>query len=93
MLAAAYGHELTKFGIPVGHTNYAAGIVLFTSKYTNLLSWVSAYATGLLVARRVLKKLKLDTKYQGNKTINGEDYMVAQLMEMLVPSNVSWMWV
>jgi len=62
VLAAAYGHELTKFGIPVGHTNYAA-----------------AYATGLLVARRVLKKLKLDTKYQGNKNINGEDYLVSPI--------------
>jgi len=62
VLAAAYGHELTKFGIAVGHTNYAG-----------------AYATGLLVARRVLKKLHLDTKYQGNKTINGEDYLVTPI--------------
>jgi large subunit ribosomal protein L5e len=29
-----------------------------------------------LVARRVLKKLKLDTKYEGNKNVNGEDYLV-----------------
>jgi len=60
VLAAAYGHELTRYGLPVGHTNYAA-----------------AYATGLLAARRVLKKLKLDTKYEGNKNVNGEDYSVA----------------
>jgi len=59
VLAAAYGHELARYGMPVGHTNYSA-----------------AYATGLLVARRVLKKLKLDTKYQGNKNVNGEDYLV-----------------
>jgi len=59
VLAAAYGHELTRYGLPVGHTNYAA-----------------AYATGLLLARRVLKKLKLDTRYVGNKTVNGEDYNV-----------------
>jgi len=62
VLAAAYGHELTKFGMPVGHTNYAG-----------------AYATGLLVARRVLKKLKLDTKYQGNKNVNGEDFLVTPI--------------
>jgi len=62
VLAAAYGHELTRFGLPVGHTNYAA-----------------AYATGLLVARRVLKKLGLDTKYAGNKNINGEDYSVTPI--------------
>jgi len=62
VLAAAYGHELTRYGLPVGHTNYA-----------------SVYATGLLVARRVLKKLGLDTKYAGNKNINGEDYSVSPL--------------
>lgn len=62
VLAAAYGHELTRYGFPVGHTNYAA-----------------AYAIGLLVARRVLKKLKLDTKYQGNKSVDGEDYLVTPI--------------
>jgi len=62
VLAAAYGHELTRYGFPVGHTNYAA-----------------AYAVGLLVARRVLKKLKLDTKYQGNKNIDGENYLVTPI--------------
>jgi len=62
VLSAAYGHELTRYGMPVGHTNYAA-----------------AYATGLLLARRVLKKLKLDTKYAGNKDVNGEDYNVTPL--------------
>jgi len=62
VLAAAYGHELARFGLPVGHTNYA-----------------SAYATGLLVARRVLKKLGLDTKYGGNTNVNGEDYAVTPI--------------
>jgi len=33
----------------------------------------------LLVARRTLKKLKLDTKYAGNKNINGEDFNVTPL--------------
>jgi len=62
VLAAAYGHELTRYGLPVGHTNYAA-----------------AYATGLLCARRLLKKLKLDGKYAGNTNINGEDYNVTPI--------------
>ncbi|KAI9292751.1 hypothetical protein K502DRAFT_319352 [Neoconidiobolus thromboides FSU 785] len=48
VLAAAYSHELPKYGIKVGLTN-----------------WSAAYATGLLVARRVLKKLKLDETYEG----------------------------
>jgi large subunit ribosomal protein L5e len=40
---------------------------------------ISGYATGLLVARRVLKKLKLDTKYKGNSNVNGEDFMVTPI--------------
>jgi len=59
VLASAYSHELPKYGIPVGLTNYSA-----------------AYATGLLVARRALTKLKLDTKYVGNTNVNGEDFNV-----------------
>ncbi|KNE58139.1 hypothetical protein AMAG_04955 [Allomyces macrogynus ATCC 38327] len=48
VLTAAYAHELPKYGIKVGLTN-----------------WAAAYATGLLVARRALKKLSLDDKYEG----------------------------
>jgi len=62
VLAAAYAHELPRYGIPVGLTNYSA-----------------AYATGLLLARRVLTKLGLATKYAGNLEINGEDYNVSTL--------------
>jgi large subunit ribosomal protein L5e len=63
VLAAAYGHELVRYGFPVKHaTNYAA-----------------AYATGLLLARRVLTKLNLADKYQGNSQIDGTDYNVAAL--------------
>jgi len=59
IMASAYSHELPKYGITLGLTNYAA-----------------AYATGLLLARRILNKLKLDTKYQGNSEVTGEDYNV-----------------
>jgi len=59
IVCAAYGHELTKYGLPVGHTNYA-----------------SAYATGLLLARRLLQKFKLDTKYEGNTKVDGTAYEV-----------------
>jgi len=48
ILAAAYSHELPKYGVKNGLTN-----------------WAAAYATGLLAARRVLKKLGLDEKYEG----------------------------
>ncbi|PON83293.1 Ribosomal protein [Trema orientale] len=49
VLAAAYSHELPRYGLEVGLTNYAA-----------------AYCTGLLLARRVLKMLKMDDEYEGN---------------------------
>jgi len=64
VLTAAYSHELPRFGMPVGLTNYSA-----------------AYATGLLLARRVLAKLKLSDKYQGNQEINGNDYNVEALVD------------
>jgi len=51
---AAYSHELTRYGLPVGHTNYAA-----------------AYCTGLLCARRLLKKFGLDEKYPGVEEVDG----------------------
>jgi len=59
IVAAAYSHELPKYGVKVGLTNYAA-----------------AYCTGLLLARRVLKKFNLDSVYEGQTEVNGEHFMV-----------------
>ncbi|XXG44870.1 hypothetical protein AAC387_Pa02g0109 [Persea americana] len=59
VLAAAYSHELPRYGLEVGLTNYAA-----------------AYCTGLLLARRVLKMLKMDEEYEGNVEASGEDFSV-----------------
>jgi large subunit ribosomal protein L5e len=56
-LAAAYAHELKRYGIKLGLTNYAA-----------------AYCVGLLLARRVNAKYKLD--YEGQTEVDGEDYNV-----------------
>jgi len=64
VLCAAYAHELPRYGIPVGLTNYSA-----------------AYATGLLLARRLLAKLGLGEKYQGNNEINGQDFNVTPLAD------------
>jgi len=55
ILCAAYAHELPRYGVKVGLTNYAA-----------------AYCTGLLLARRFLKKFKLDGVYSGTEEVNGE---------------------
>lgn len=52
VFTAADSHELRRFGLTAGLTNYA-----------------SAYATGLLVARRLLKKVGLDGTYTGNTAI------------------------
>jgi len=57
VIAAAYSHELPRYGIKLGLTNYAA-----------------AYATGLLLARRINAKFSL--KYEGQTTVDGEDYNV-----------------
>jgi len=65
ILTAAYSHELPKFGVKAGLTNYSA-----------------AYATGLLVARRALTKLKMSDKYPGatkNELIG--KYYIAQEIE------------
>jgi len=59
VLAAAYSHELPKYGIQVGLTNYAA-----------------AYCTGLLLARRVLKQLSLDSVYEGQTNVDGDHFEV-----------------
>lgn len=59
IVSASYAHELPRYGVKVGLTNYAA-----------------AYCTGLLIARRTLKKYELDGIYEGQTEVNGEEYMV-----------------
>ncbi|KAF3678630.1 60S ribosomal protein L5-1 [Capsicum annuum] len=63
-----------------------AGDMILASAYASELShyglkvgltnYAAAYCTGLLLARRVLKKLEMDVEYQGNLDVNGEDYSV-----------------
>jgi large subunit ribosomal protein L5e len=55
VFCAAYSHELKRYGIENGLTNWSAG-----------------YATGLLLARRALKKLDLDEDFTGVEEPNGE---------------------
>ncbi|CAG9532277.1 unnamed protein product [Cercopithifilaria johnstoni] len=59
VVCSAYSHELPRYGIKVGLTNYA-----------------SAYATGLLLARRHLLKIGLAETYKGLEEANGDDYNV-----------------
>lgn len=55
VFCAAYSHELKRYGIKHGLTN-----------------WAAAYATGLLLARRTLKKLGLDDTFAGVEEADGE---------------------
>jgi len=55
VFCSAYSHELKRYGINHGLTN-----------------WAAAYATGLLIARRALKKLGLDEQFEGVEEADGE---------------------
>lgn len=55
VFCAAYAHELKRYGIKNGLTN-----------------WAAAYATGLLLARRALKKMGLDEEFAGVEEADGE---------------------
>ncbi|EPZ34992.1 60s ribosomal protein l5-b [Rozella allomycis CSF55] len=59
VIASAYAHELPRYGVQVGLTNYAA-----------------AYCVGLLLARRVLTKFNLASKYEGQTEADGEIFNV-----------------
>jgi len=48
---------------------------------TGLTNYASAYATGLLAARRLLKKAGLDKLYAGNAKVDGEVYNVEEKEE------------
>jgi len=61
VVCAAYSHELPRYGIKVGLTN-----------------WAACYATGLLLARRTLKKFDLDGTYEGQTEPDGEMYQVEE---------------
>lgn len=64
IVCAAYAHELPRYGVKLGLTNYA-----------------SAYCTGLLLARRLLNKFKLDEIYLGVEEANGEDFEVKDVAD------------
>jgi large subunit ribosomal protein L5e len=70
VLTAAYSHELPRYGLETGLTNYAA-----------------AYATGLLIARRHLQRLRLGKKFVGKEKVTGEywRYKEEELEEMEGP--------
>nr|BAN20290.1 ribosomal protein L5 [Riptortus pedestris] len=46
-----------------------------------LTNYAAAYCTGLLLARRLLQKLKLDSLYEGTTEVTGDEYNVENLDE------------
>lgn len=46
---------------------------------TGLTNYAAAYCTGLLIARRILQKLGLDSLYTGQTEVNGDEYNVEAL--------------
>jgi len=64
VLTCAYGKELKQERYGIKAGNH---------------NYAGAYATGLLIARRVLKHLKLDTVYPGKEKLDGTWYMVKEV--------------
>jgi large subunit ribosomal protein L5e len=62
VFCSAYAHELPRFGLKVKGNK----------------DYAAAYATGLLVARRVLKKLGLESAYVGKEKADGEHFIVEE---------------
>jgi len=62
VLCSAYAHELSRYGL----------------KVKGLKDYAAAYATGLLLARRVLKQIGLDTAYVGQEKPDGAHFLVEE---------------
>jgi len=75
ILCQATSQELPKYGLP-GDEGFG------------LKNWTACYATGLLLARRVLQKLGLDAIYAGQTEIDGEDYIVEEVENKPRPFSV-----
>jgi large subunit ribosomal protein L5e len=73
ILSQAHSKELLKYGLP--------------GKF-GLKNWTACYATGLLLARRTLKKLGLDAIYEGQVEADGEDYEVEDVDDKPRPFSV-----
>ena len=73
ILCQATSQELQKYGLPGDF---------------GLKNWTACYATGLLLARRVLKKLGLDELYEGQTEMDGEDFMIEEKDDEKAPFRV-----
>ena len=61
------------------HCSPLANTIFCSLRYgvkVGLTNYAAAYCTGLLLARRVLQKFKLDTLYEGNTNVDGTMFYV-----------------
>jgi len=63
VMTAAYSHQLSTYGATVYNK-------------AGQKNYAASYATGLLVARRILNKLGLDKQYEGQVKPDGADFLV-----------------
>merc|ERR1719220_2153796 len=69
VICAAYSHELPRLIRPqTSMSRYGVKV--------GLTNYAASYCTGLLLARRILQKFKLDSVYEGNTNIDGSMYAV-----------------
>jgi len=70
-----------RYRLVVRFTNKDVITQITYAKMTGDFVLAAAYATGLLLARRVLSKLGLADKYKGNTEVTGADYNVEELQD------------
>lgn len=75
VLAAAYSHELSNYGAKV-------------YKGCGMKNYAASYATGLLLARRILTILGLNEQYAGQTKPDGKDFLVKRTGEDRRPFKV-----
>ncbi|VDM53263.1 unnamed protein product [Angiostrongylus costaricensis] len=76
IVASAYSHELPFYGITVLVMDCEE--LLNNTFKVGLTNYAAAYATGLLLARRHLKNLKLDGTFKGQEELTGDFYTVEE---------------
>jgi ribosomal protein L18 len=72
----------------IGHASRAAAAAAVGVVQVGLSNYSAAYATGLLLARRVLTKYGLDKTYTGQEEPDGEDYNVREMAAAVLAAAV-----
>lgn len=85
IVSAAYSHELPKYGIAVGLTNYAAayctGLLLArrVSMHTEPLAPRRLQVPNMLLCLQLLQKFGMDHVYEGQVEVTGDEFNVESM--------------